>query len=94
MSCPGGCVAGAGQPQYEGWKIRKERAKGLYADDAKLDYKSQDNKDVMALYGKVLDKIGGPVAHKLLHTHYKSQKEQLYIPLQYASVSYLQNKEY
>ena len=76
MSCPGGCVAGAGQPQYEGWKIRKERAKGLYADDAKLAYKSQDNKDVMALYGKVLDKIGGPVAHKLLHTHYKSQKEQ------------------
>lgn len=73
MSCPGGCVAGAGQPQYEGWKIRKERAKGLYADDAKLAYKSQDNADVMALYGRVLDKIGGPVAHQLLHTHYKAQ---------------------
>lgn len=76
MSCPGGCVAGAGQPQYEGWKIRKQRAKGLYDEDATLAYKSQDNKDVMALYGKVLDKIGGPVAHQLLHTHYKSQKEQ------------------
>ena len=75
MSCQGGCVAGAGQPQYEGWKIRKQRAKGLYADDAKLAYKSQDNKDVMALYGRVLDKIGGPKAHQLLHTHYKSQKE-------------------
>ena len=75
MSCPGGCVAGAGQPQYEGWAIRKERAAGLYKEDAELDYKSQDNKDVMALYGKVLDKIGGKVAHKLLHTHYHTQQD-------------------
>ncbi len=76
MSCPGGCVAGAGQPQYEGWKIRKERAQGLYADDAKLDYKSQDNKDVMALYGRIFDKIGGKKAHQLLHTHYTDRKDQ------------------
>ena len=76
MSCPGGCVAGAGQPQYEGWKIRKERAKGLYADDAKLAYKSQDNKEVMALYGHVLDKIGGKKAHQLLHTHYTDRKDK------------------
>lgn len=76
MSCPGGCVAGAGQPQYEGWEIRKTRAEGLYDEDAVLDYKSQDNKDVMALYGKVLDKIGGHKAHELLHTHYKAQKGQ------------------
>lgn len=76
MSCPGGCVAGAGQPQYEGWAIRKERAQGLYADDARLEYKSQDNKAVMALYGTVLDKIGGHKAHELLHTHYKAQTEE------------------
>ena len=75
MSCPGGCVAGAGQPQYEGWAIRKERAQGLYDEDNVLDYKSQDNKDVMALYGKVLDKIGGKKAHQLLHTHYHTQKD-------------------
>ena len=76
MSCPGGCVAGAGQPQYEGWKIRKERAQGLYADDRKLAYKSQDNKDVMALYGHVLDKIGGKEAHQLLHTHYQDRQDK------------------
>ena len=76
MSCPGGCVAGAGQPQYEGWAIRKERAQGLYADDARLEYKSQDNKAVMALYGRVLDQIGGPKAHQLLHTHYKAQNKE------------------
>ena len=76
MSCPGGCVAGAGQPTYEGWAIRKTRAEGLYSDDKKLSYKSQDNKDVMALYGTVLDKIGGHKAHQLLHTHYKSQQDE------------------
>lgn len=76
MSCPGGCVAGAGQPQYEGWKIRKQRAQGLYDEDKTLAYKSQDNKDVMALYGHVLDKIGGKKAHQLLHTHYTDRQDK------------------
>ena len=76
MSCQGGCVAGAGQPQFEGWALRKTRAEGLYKEDTELAYKSQDNSGVQALYGRILDKIGGPVAHKLLHTHYKSKKYQ------------------
>ena len=76
MSCQGGCVAGAGQPQFEGWSLRKTRAQGLYQEDTELAYKSQDNSGVQALYGRILDKIGGPVAHELLHTHYKSKKYQ------------------
>jgi len=76
MSCQGGCVAGAGQPQFEGWQARKNRAAGLYEDDAKLAYKSQDNKDVMALYGTIFDKIGGHKAHELLHTHYFDRKDR------------------
>ncbi|MBR4592351.1 MAG: iron hydrogenase small subunit, partial [Elusimicrobiaceae bacterium] len=76
MSCQGGCVAGAGQPQFEGWQARKNRAAGLYEDDAKMAYKSQDNKDVMALYGTIFDKIGGHKAHELLHTHYTDHKDR------------------
>ncbi|MBR4356059.1 MAG: [Elusimicrobiaceae bacterium] len=76
MSCQGGCVAGAGQPQFEGWQARKNRSKGLYDDDAKMAYKSQDNKDVMALYGTIFDKIGGHKAHELLHTHYTDHKDR------------------
>jgi iron only hydrogenase large subunit-like protein len=76
MSCPGGCVAGAGQPQYEGWAIRKQRAQGLYDEDATLSYKSQDNKDVMALYGRIFKKIGDHKAHELLHTHYQDRKDR------------------
>lgn len=76
MSCQGGCVAGAGQPQFEGWSARKKRAEGLYQEDTELAYKSQDNSGVMALYGKILDKIGGKKAHKLLHTHYTDKKDR------------------
>lgn len=76
MSCQGGCVAGAGQPQYEGWAARKRRAKGLYDEDAQLSYKSQDNKEVMDLYGRIFEKIGDKKAHQLLHTHYKDRKDR------------------
>ncbi len=76
MSCQGGCVAGAGQPQFEGWSARKKRAEGLYQEDTELAYKSQDNSGVMALYGRVLDKIGGKKAHQLLHTHYTDRKDR------------------
>ena len=76
MSCQGGCVAGAGQPQFDGWAPRKKRAEGLYQEDTELAYKSQDNSGVLALYGRILDKVGGQVAHQLLHTHYKDKKDR------------------
>ncbi|MBR3632003.1 MAG: [Elusimicrobiaceae bacterium] len=76
MSCQGGCVAGAGQPQFDGWAPRKRRAEGLYQEDTELAYKSQDNSGVMALYGKVFDKVGGKRAHQLLHTHYTDRKDR------------------
>ncbi len=76
MSCQGGCVAGAGQPQFDGWGPRKRRAEGLYQEDTELAYKSQDNSGVMALYGRIFDKIGGKKAHQLLHTHYTDRKDR------------------
>lgn len=76
MSCQGGCVAGAGQPQFDGWAPRKRRAEGLYQEDTELAYKSQDNSGVMALYGRIFDKIGGKRAHQLLHTHYTDRKDR------------------
>ena len=41
-----------------------------------LSYKSQDNKDVMALYGRIFKKIGDHKAHELLHTHYQDRKDR------------------
>lgn len=76
MSCQGGCVAGAGQPQFDGWAPRKRRAEGLYKEDTELAYKSQDNSGVMALYGRIFEKVGDKKAHKLLHTHYTDRKDR------------------
>ena len=76
MSCQGGCVAGAGQPQFDGWAPRKRRAEGLYQEDTELAYKSQDNSGVMALYGSIFEKVGDKKAHKLLHTHYTDRKDR------------------
>ena len=76
MSCQGGCVAGAGQPQFDGWAPRKRRAEGLYQEDTELAYKSQDNSGVMALYGRIFEKVGDHKAHELLHTHYTDRKDR------------------
>ena len=76
MSCQGGCVAGAGQPQFDGWAPRKRRAEGLYKEDTELAYKSQDNSGVMALYGRIFEKVGDKKAHQLLHTHYTDRKDR------------------
>ena len=75
MSCPGGCVGGAGQPVYYDEEIIKERQKGIYTTDKTLQlHKSQDNPYVSKLYEEHLKEIGGEKAHKLLHTKYKNRK--------------------
>ena len=72
MSCPGGCVGGAGQPvTNDVMKASAARAKGLYDTDKTLQlHKPQDNYYVSECYSKNLGEIGGHKAHELLHTHY------------------------
>jgi iron only hydrogenase large subunit-like protein len=79
MACPGGCVAGGGQPLTDAGKyvypmdpmmIRK-RQEALYnIDQNKEIRKSHENPYVQELYKNYLGEIGGEKAHKLLHTHY------------------------
>ncbi|MEG0257030.1 MAG: [FeFe] hydrogenase, group A [Christensenella sp.] len=73
MACPGGCIAGAGQPftQKEG---KEERAKGLYdADKLSQVKRSEENPVMMALYSGVLkNKI-----HELLHVDYNKGEESV-----------------
>jgi NADH-quinone oxidoreductase subunit G len=78
MSCPGGCVGGAGQPVYFKPELRRERTKGLYEADKMLkQHKSQENEYITELYNNHIGKIGGPTAHKVLHTHYHIRKRIL-----------------
>lgn len=75
MSCPGGCIGGAGQPIHYDEDVRQERAKGLYNTDKMLQlHKSQDNRYIEELYKDKLEGIGSAKAHELLHTHYIDKK--------------------
>lgn len=72
MACPGGCIAGAGQPYHRGdYSIVKSRSKGLYNIDSNKEIrKSHKNPAVNTLYDEFLGNPCGGLAHKYLHTHY------------------------
>jgi NADH-quinone oxidoreductase subunit G len=75
MSCPGGCIGGAGQPVAHNANIKRIRTKGLYDADKNLPlHKAQDNPFIDKCYQEHLGEVGGPVAHRLLHTHYHSRR--------------------
>ncbi len=66
MACPGGCVAGAGQPFARSTEKRM-RAEGLYKNDKALQIKrSEENPLVDSLYQDLLKNR----EHELLHVNY------------------------
>ncbi|WP_051569161.1 NADH-dependent [FeFe] hydrogenase, group A6 [Alkaliphilus transvaalensis] len=81
MGCSGGCVAGGGQPhvtakQRMEYDIRIERAKALYEEDTKMEFrKSHKNPLIKELYDTYLGKPNGHKAHELLHTHYVEREQ-------------------
>jgi iron-only hydrogenase group A len=72
MCCPGGCIAGGGQPIPTTNEIRKLRTGALYQDDAGVQKKRQshENESVKKLYETFLEKPLGHKSHELLHTKY------------------------
>ncbi|HWQ61092.1 MAG TPA: [FeFe] hydrogenase, group A [Negativicutes bacterium] len=69
MACPGGCIAGAGQP-VTNEAGKKLRSGGLYEADRMSNIKrAEENPVIMALYGGLLK---GRV-HKLLHVDYSGK---------------------
>ena len=85
MGCPGGCIAGGGQPivrscfmPHEDDDIqdtfRAKRAKALYSEDQRLTLRqSHKNPQVQKLYEEYLGKPNSHKAHELLHTHYQAR---------------------
>ncbi|MFH0753911.1 MAG: NADH-dependent [FeFe] hydrogenase, group A6 [Candidatus Omnitrophota bacterium] len=74
MACPGGCVGGGGQPYMVTDEIRKQRAKGLYEEDAVMKHRcSHENPFVQQLYKDFLEKPLSHKSHELLHTKYVSR---------------------
>ena len=71
MACPGGCVAGGGQPMPVNNEIRRLRAKALYSEDKNLKYrKSHENPSISKIYQEFLKEPLGEKSHHLLHTKY------------------------
>jgi iron only hydrogenase large subunit-like protein len=70
MACPGGCVAGGGQPIPVNNEIRKLRAEALYQEDKGLIRKSHENPSITKIYQEFLKEPLGEKSHHLLHTKY------------------------
>ncbi len=86
MGCPGGCIAGGGQPIVRPCFLpnedddildtyKEKRAKALYSEDERLTLRqSHKNPQVKALYDEFLGKPNSHKAHELLHTTYKKRE--------------------
>jgi len=86
MGCPGGCVAGGGQPYVRECFLpnedldildtyKQKRAKALYAEDESKQLRvSHKNPQIIDLYKEFLGEPNSHKAHELLHTHYTARK--------------------
>jgi NADH-quinone oxidoreductase subunit G/NADP-reducing hydrogenase subunit HndD len=71
MTCPGGCIAGGGQPIGTDLAKVRKRMQVLHQIDRQEGLRtSHGNPEIRELYEKFLGKPLGERSHKLLHTHY------------------------
>jgi iron only hydrogenase large subunit-like protein len=75
MTCPGGCLGGAGQPISTDPAVKSKRMEAIYREDKnKAIRKSHENPVVQVLYKEFLGEPLGEKSHHLLHTHYAHRK--------------------
>ena len=86
MGCPGGCIAGGGQPLVRPCFLpnedddildtfRAKRAQALYSEDERQVLRqSHNNPQVQKLYEEYLTKPNSHKAHALLHTTYSPRE--------------------
>jgi NADH-quinone oxidoreductase subunit G/NADP-reducing hydrogenase subunit HndD len=71
MTCPGGCVAGGGQPRGATPEALRARVQALYQIDRDAAVRaSHQNPAVQRLYAEFLGRPLSRTSHELLHTHY------------------------
>lgn len=76
MACPGGCVAGGGQPYHHGnYEIIKKRQEAIYQEDKNKQLrKAHENIEVLKLYEDYLGEPYREFAYELLHTHFEERE--------------------
>lgn len=78
MTCPGGCIAGGGQPLSTTKDAIVKRMQALYALDASEPKRtSHGNESVQRLYKEFLGHPLSEKSHHLLHTHYAKREVML-----------------
>jgi NADH-quinone oxidoreductase subunit G/NADP-reducing hydrogenase subunit HndD len=76
MTCPGGCIAGGGQPHSTSPEAVRSRMQSLYTIDRDAPVRvSHKNEYVQNLYKEFLGQPLGKKSHELLHTHYHPREE-------------------
>ena len=71
MACPGGCIAGGGQPIPTNKEIVEKRMQALYINDKNNTIRrSHENPAIIQLYEEFLGRPLSKKAEKLLHTNY------------------------
>lgn len=70
MACPGGCMAGGGQPIPTTQKITEKRIKGLYALDKKSSIRKAHENPVVKDFFSFLETLPKDMQHNILHTSY------------------------
>jgi len=85
MGCPGGCIAGGGQPIIRSCFLpneaddildtfRAKRAAALYSEDERQTLRqSHNNPQIKQLYDEFLGEPNSHKAHHLLHTTYEAR---------------------
>ncbi|MDQ1350513.1 MAG: NADP-reducing hydrogenase subunit HndD [Acidobacteriota bacterium] len=75
MTCPGGCIAGGGQPLGADTDAVRARMQALYNIDQKENMRtSHGNRMVRELYEFYLEQPLSEKSHRLLHTHYSKRE--------------------
>ncbi len=71
MTCPGGCIAGGGQPFTSNPDVIRSRMMSLYSIDSAAEVRTaHSNESLKKLYKDHLEKPGSHIAHEMLHTTY------------------------
>ena len=71
MACPGGCIAGGGQPKPTNKEIVEKRMQALYTNDKNSTIRrSHENPAIINLYKEFLGRPLSEKAERLLHTSY------------------------
>ncbi len=75
MTCPGGCIAGGGQPFTADPQVIKSRMTALYSIDSAASVRTaHSNVSLKKLYDDHLGKPGSHAAREMLHTSYAGRE--------------------